>query len=143
MGRGVRISGELFEGCRASLLAEFRKFHRKNPWVFRLFKQLAFQAKEAGRKRYSHQAIWHILRWNFDLPTKGLGDYKLSNNYIALYARLAIKEHPKHFGHGFFRLRPFVSDKRSKVNDQKAKTKSRGKKSDQKARKAHQKSKKG
>jgi hypothetical protein len=118
MGRAVKVSGSLFEGCATDLLREFRGFHRSNPFVFRLFKQLAFQAKEQGRRRYSHQAIWHILRWNFDLPTHARGVYKLSNNYIALYARLAIKEHPRHFGHGFFRLRPFGARNRRIENDQ-------------------------
>lgn len=131
MGRSVRVSGSLFDGCALPLLIEFRRFHRKNPWVFRLFKQLAFQAIEQGRTRYSHQAIWHILRWNFDLPTDTSGEYKLSNNYIALYARLAIKEHPKHFGHGFFRLRPFASSKRRYNYDQKE-NEARGKKGCQK-----------
>jgi len=102
----MRVTGRLFEGCPGPLLEEFKKFHRKNPFVYHLFKQLAFQAILQGRKRYSQQAIWHILRWNYDVPTIST-DYKLSNNYIALYARLAIKEHPRHFGAGFFKLRSF------------------------------------
>jgi len=106
MGTGVRISGSLFEGCPTALLSEFKAFHRKNKFVYSLFKQLAFQAIMEGRTRYSQQAIWHILRWNYDIATNAK-DYKLSNNYIALYARLAIKEHPKHFGNGFFQLRNF------------------------------------
>lgn len=81
----------------------FVQFDDENPDVYTLFKRFTFEAIRAGHKRLSAWLIINRIRWETDVVTKG-GDYdptrgtyyKISNAFVALYARKFIEDHPAH-----------------------------------------------
>jgi hypothetical protein len=79
------------------------EWHRDNPHVYELFKAFTFQAIDRGHKRLSAWLIVNRIRWETTVETNG-GDFKISNNFIAYYARLFMDEHPEY--RGFFRTKP-------------------------------------
>jgi len=86
-----------------SLLNKFNEWDQKNPEVYDLFIRFTLQAMKAGHKHLSAWMIVNRIRWETSIVTKG-DDFKISNDFIALYARKFMAEHPEH--KGFFRLRP-------------------------------------
>lgn len=100
----IDCSGALFEGVSESLLISFKAFHRENPDVYQLFKELALQLKQVGKTRYSAWPIINAIRWEKDIRTRTNDKFKLNNNFIALYARLLMTELPETFK-DFFSLR--------------------------------------
>jgi hypothetical protein len=82
-------------------------WHLSNPHVWSLFERYAFEAISSGRKNYSHWAILQRIRWNYEIETRG-GEFKISNDYIAWYARMFAAKHPEH--RGFFRLKPLKEE---------------------------------
>ena len=83
-------------------------WHKKNPEVWLKFEEYTLQAIASGRKHYSQWAIINRIRWNTEIETSG-GTFKISNDYIAFYARLFHARYPEH--NGFFRLKPFKEEK--------------------------------
>ena len=82
-----------------------RNFHAKNPWVWREFCKLTFQAMHGKRRVFSAYAIFEILRWNMPTPehAKDGKDWKLNNNHRPFYSRWFMAAYPKHAG--YFRTR--------------------------------------
>ena len=78
---------DLFGHYPKEVLTRFKTFHDDNPEVYKEFRRLAYPMKSRGRKKYSCDAIIHVLRWNCDLKTTG-GDFKINNNIRSLYGRL-------------------------------------------------------
>lgn len=79
------------------------KWHRANLEVYEAFEIIAFDLIKQGHKRYSSDAILHIVRFNLN-RTKGPNDqYKINNNYSAYYARLFMHYHPRY--NDFFETR--------------------------------------
>lgn len=95
----------LFDDYPPHVIDGFKKFHLANPEVFREFKRLAFQMKTTGRESYGAQSIVEVLRWHRNIETTG-DEFKINNNFVALYARLMIHYHPEF--RGFFELRKVV-----------------------------------
>ncbi len=62
-------------------------------WV--LFERFALEAIYHGRKKISHWLIINRIRWETTIVTTG-GDFKISNDHIAFYARLWKAKHPEH-----------------------------------------------
>jgi len=93
---------ELFSGVDDNLLKNWVKFNRTNPRVYGLFLQFAREAKASGRKYFSHWMIAQRIRWYSTIETTG-SDYKLSNDFIALYARYLVYLRPEF--EGFFKLK--------------------------------------
>lgn len=85
------------------LEVRFRKFHSENPQIFELFKHLAGKVRAAGHQKYSAQAIMHIIRWHHDIKSSSK-QFKISNDFIALYARLLMEDDQKFTD--FFDTRP-------------------------------------
>lgn len=81
---------------------KFEIFHRENPQVYSHLKRLALKMRATGRKHYGMKGLFEVLRWHFALETTG-EDFKLNNNYTALYARLLMENEPEL--DGFFCLR--------------------------------------
>jgi len=73
----------------------FLDFHNQNPHVYKMFSEQVFRALDAGRKRFSAKAIFEWLRWELAFKTTD-PQFKLNNNYPALYARLFIQQYPQH-----------------------------------------------
>ena len=82
-----------------NLLNKFNDWHRDNPQVYELFKQFAFEAISRGHKRLSAWLVVGRIRWETSIITHG-DDYKISNDFIALYARKFMADYPQH--EGFF-----------------------------------------
>lgn len=81
----------------------FAAFHAEHPEVYRLFCRFAFKAIKAGREHYSARAIAHRIRWETQVVQARDEDFKINNNWIARYAQLFMRDHPKRAG--FFRTR--------------------------------------
>lgn len=90
------------------ILEAFERFHMKNPSVWALFERFTLQAIDAGREKYSSDAICHRIRWHTGVETRG-EEVKINNNNTAYYARLFHVAHPEH--DGFFRIRRRISQK--------------------------------
>jgi len=75
--------------------AEWEDYHRENPMVWEYFKKFSFEAIAKGRSRISHWLIINRIRWEVYIVTTG-EEFKISNNYIAFYARLWQQTFPKH-----------------------------------------------
>ena len=88
--------------------ADWWEWHLKNPHVWKLFEKYTFDAINAGLTSYSHWLIINRIRWDFEVVTKS-GEFKISNNYIAFYARLFHAYHPEHSS--FFKIKPFKEEK--------------------------------
>jgi hypothetical protein len=84
----------------------FWKFHEDNPDIYDRLKTLALQLKNAGRNRYGIGALFEVIRFHQNIQTTD-PDYKLNNNYRALYARLLMEEFPQLSG--FFATRTRIA----------------------------------
>ena len=77
-------------------------WHKANPHVYELFKRLTLEAIGRGHEHLSAWLIVNRIRWETSIETQG-DDFKISNDFIAYYARLFMHEHPAH--QGFFRTK--------------------------------------
>jgi hypothetical protein len=103
------LYSRLFSDVSKELLAKFKEFHADNPIIYDLFRKYALEAKAAGRKRFSHWMILNRIRWYSTVETTG-DDYKISNDYIAIYARLLVWQMPEF--EGFFLLKQCNPDRK-------------------------------
>lgn len=77
------------------LLEKFERYHRNNPTVYALFTQFAERLVARGLRKTSAWLIMNRIRWEINVETYG-DEFKIGNDYFALYARLFIAEHPEH-----------------------------------------------
>jgi hypothetical protein len=73
-------------------------WHLKNPHVYCLFKRFTFEALD--KRRHKNLGAWLVvnrIRWETSIETKG-EDFKISNDFIAYYARLFMAQHPEYKG---------------------------------------------
>lgn len=82
--------------------AAFEKFHAENPHVYLELRDLALEVKRAGCNHYAICELFGVLRYQRILNTTG-DDFKLNNNYRALYARRLMRQEPEL--KGFFETR--------------------------------------
>ena len=80
----------------------FIQYHEENPVIWKLFKEVTFEAIEKGFKNYGSKGIFEVIRWNKCSPIKSDG-FKLNNNYTSDYARKFMLHYPEH--KEFFRVR--------------------------------------
>lgn len=85
------------------LTARFEAFDSENPQVYDLFKQFSFELIATGKKKSSAWLIANRLRWETAIKTTG-DDFKISNDFIALYARKFMRNYPIY--RGFFVTKP-------------------------------------
>lgn len=71
------------------------EWHKANPDVWMLFERFSLEAINRGRKRISHWLIINRIRWETAIVTTG-DDFKISNDYIAFYARLWKARYPQY-----------------------------------------------
>lgn len=83
----------LFQRYTVEQLKKFQTFHSENPHVYEEFKALAFQMLGSGRRKYSAEAIFNVIRWHHDLSTTTEEQFKINNNYRSIYARVLQLEH--------------------------------------------------
>jgi len=87
----------------ATLTQRFNQYHKDNPQVYELFKKFTFMAIRRGHNRLSAWMIANRIRWETSIETFSVDEYKISNDYIALYARMFMSDHPEY--NGFFRIK--------------------------------------
>lgn len=87
-------------------------WHTLNPHVWEMFDRFAREAQTAGRT-VGHWLIVNRIRWEVFVVTRG-GEFKISNNHIAFYARHWLEQNPG--GTPLFKIKrmhgepwPFVS----------------------------------
>ena len=93
---------------RDEIADQCTEFHIQNPEVWDLFVQFTFEMIRRGFSNYSSNAIFERIRWEKDAGGDGTSQFKLNNNYRALYARRFMRMYPEH--EGFFRTREQVSE---------------------------------
>ena len=86
-----------------SLKSRFDVFHADNPQVYELFKKFTFMAIGRGHNKLSAWMIANRIRWETQIEVITTDDYKISNDYIALYSRKFMEDFPEH--DGFFRIK--------------------------------------
>lgn len=86
-----------------TLTDKFNQYHRDNPQVYELFKRFTFMAIKRGHNRLSAWMIANRIRWETSIETFSVDEYKISNDYIALYARMFMQDHPQY--NGFFKTK--------------------------------------
>ena len=85
-----------------TLKEKFTDWDKENPKVYQLFCRFTFEAIERGHKRLSAWMIANRIRWETSVVTTG-NDYKISNDFIALYARKFMEQYPQY--DGFFKTK--------------------------------------
>lgn len=99
----TETEGEFYELMQESALGRrWYRWHKDNPDFFPLFERFTFEAVNRGHKRLSGWLIANRVRWETSIVTTG-DDYKISNDFIALFARLFMVKHPRY--EGFFRTK--------------------------------------
>lgn len=74
---------------------DFWAWHKANPGVWDYFERFSLEAVSRGRKHISHWLIINRIRWEVNIMTTG-EEFKISNDYIAFYARLWRARYPQH-----------------------------------------------
>ena len=72
----------------------FQKFDEEIPEVYEHLERLALDLFSRGVRRYGCQALFEVLRYEKILRTHG-DDFKLNNDYAALYSRKLLRLHPE------------------------------------------------
>jgi len=66
----------------------FRKFHKENPTIYKLFREFAISAYERGhRSHFGARMIGERIRWYTNVDTTDK-QYKINDHYWPYYARL-------------------------------------------------------
>lgn len=76
---------------------EWWAWHKKNPHVYELFERFTMNAINKGHTRLSAWLVVNRIRWETTVETSG-SDFKISNDYIAYYARLFHALNPEYDG---------------------------------------------
>jgi hypothetical protein len=71
------------------------EWHNANPAVWDYFEKFSLDAVRRGTKKISHWLIINRIRWEVYIVTTGK-DFKISNDFIAFYARLWKLRYPQH-----------------------------------------------
>ena len=85
--------------AKLSRREKFEEFHANNPHVYHIFKQLTFKAVNAGATKLSAWWVINVARWEMAFTTTDFNsDFKISNDYIAYYSRMFMRDFPQHKG---------------------------------------------
>jgi hypothetical protein len=90
-----------------SLKRKWWEWHKQNPHVYELFEKFTLDAISKGHDRLSAWLIVNRIRWETAVETRG-DDFKISNDFIAYYARLFMHNHPRY--EGFFKTKTLRRD---------------------------------
>lgn len=86
-----------------SIPERFEQFHRLNPHIYDLLRDMAIDMRRRGIRRYGMKGLFEVLRWRYAIQTHGEEGFKLNNNFTAHYARKLMMENPEL--DGFFETR--------------------------------------
>lgn len=83
---------------------QFQEFHQANPHVAQALAEMAFALRNRGHDHFGMKALFEALRFQYALQTNDPNsEFRLNNNYTALYARYLMKKYPEL--EGFFETR--------------------------------------
>jgi hypothetical protein len=85
------------------LLLSWEKAKREDPFLIRDLAKLALDLRGQGHKRWSIDALFHVLRWQRATAIRNHNGLKLNNNHTALAARELMEIYPQL--NGFFEVR--------------------------------------
>jgi hypothetical protein len=71
----------------------FADFCERNPHILEELESRALLLRSRGARRIGVKAIWEAMRFDAMVRTD-TRDFKLNNDFTALYARLLIERHP-------------------------------------------------
>ena len=91
-----------------SVMRRFAELDLANPRIWILFERFTFEMIARGFLHYSADAVMHRVRWETAAMLDDGSVFKISNDWVAFYARKFHRMHPEHYG--FFRLRPSMAD---------------------------------
>jgi hypothetical protein len=106
---------EIFKNIDKKLLAKFKKYHIENPHIYREFKRYANEMIKHKNKS-SAWLIINRIRWDHDIASNSNEVFKISNDYIALYARLLIYHDSKF--KDFFMIKQMKGENRILSDDE-------------------------
>tara|TARA_S200000501_G_C20379233_1_gene549739 strand:+ start:156 stop:449 length:294 start_codon:yes stop_codon:yes gene_type:complete len=78
------------------------QWHKQNPHIYQAFEEYSLYAISRGKQKLSAWLIINRLRWDTEVETTG-GEFKISNDFIAYYARLFMALNPEY--EGFFNVK--------------------------------------
>ena len=107
-------SKNLFDNIDKVLIKKFMQYNYDNPHIFTEFERYAREMKTHCDKS-SAWLIINRIRWDRLIKTNGK-KFKVSNDFIALFARKLIMEHPEF--KGFFTLKPMKGSGRKFSSDE-------------------------
>lgn len=84
------------------LKKQWWEWHLRNPEFYKMFERFTFEAISKGHHRLSAWLIVNRIRWETMIVTTG-DDYKIRNDYIALYSRYFMHKNPQY--KGFFKTK--------------------------------------
>ena len=80
---------------------------KKNPKVGELFDKFTLEAINKGHKNLSAWLIINRVRWETSVVTYG-DPFKISNDYIAMYARYFMHRYPQY--EGIFKTKKMIGE---------------------------------
>ena len=69
-------------------------FYKRNPHVLQAIATVCLRVRRAGRKRWSVNAAFEVVRYQSEIQTDHRV-YKLNNNHRAIYARWLMRDFPE------------------------------------------------
>mgnify|MGYP006430919733 FL=1 len=85
------------EVAEKTLKQQWWEWHKENPHVYALFERFTLRAISKGKTRLSAWLVVNRIRWETDVETSG-DDFRISNDWIAFYARLFMALNPQYDG---------------------------------------------
>lgn len=82
---------------KKTIQERFEEVHAAHPEIFTEFMRLTNVARRQGFKRYSADGIMHVIRfqrWESMADVAAAEGFKISNDLISRYVRLAIETDP-------------------------------------------------
>ena len=92
----------LRDDARECFRTRLGNVHNRNPQFFTLFERFTNEAISRGHNNLSGWLIANRVRWETNIVTRG-NEYKIKNDFIALFARLFMVRHQQYIG--FFRTK--------------------------------------
>jgi hypothetical protein len=78
----------------SALARRWISYHRKNPSVWDMFERFSLEAARKGRRKFSGWLIINRMRWEYMVEVGTEEEFKISNDFIAIYVRMFQFVHP-------------------------------------------------
>jgi hypothetical protein len=85
----------LFDRHTKTIEERFQEFHTRHPEVWDLYVRFANELLAAGCQRYGIGALTERIRWHYATQPDGGEEFKINNDYRALYARALVQHDPR------------------------------------------------